>query len=227
MPLRLMVFDMAGTTVRDGGQVAGAFTAVLGRHGIALEAEALAAVRGASKREAVRRFLPEGADLDWRAAEVYEEFREELKRRYTAEGVEEVPGAAEVFRTVRADGVRVALITGFDRDITSLLLEALGWSNDVVDAVVTGDDVRAGRPAPYLIFHAMEATNVTAVADVAAVGDTALDLETGHNAGVGWNIGVLSGAHDRERLARGPHTAILGSVREVPGFLGRARLKEP
>jgi phosphoglycolate phosphatase-like HAD superfamily hydrolase len=44
------------------------------------------------------------------------------------------------------------------------------------------------------------------------VGDTALDLQAGFNAGVGWNIGVLSGAHDRETLAAAPHTHLIASV---------------
>ncbi len=82
----------------------------------------------------------------------------------------------------------------------------------MVDAVVCGDDVSQGRPAPYLIIHAMEATGTTNVRRVANVGDTALDLKAGYNAGVGWNIGVLSGAHDRQLLERTPHTQLLPSV---------------
>ena len=85
----------------------------------------------------------------------------------------------------------------------------------MVDAVVCGDDVPRGRPAPYLIFHAMEATGASDVHKVANVGDTILDLQAASNAGVRWNIGVLSGAHDRELLEREPHTHILASVAEV------------
>jgi phosphoglycolate phosphatase-like HAD superfamily hydrolase len=53
--------------------------------------------------------------------------------------------------------------------------------------------VKNGRPAPELIYCAMDRGGVTDPATVAAVGDTALDLEAGNNAGVGWNVGVLSG----------------------------------
>jgi phosphoglycolate phosphatase-like HAD superfamily hydrolase len=79
-------------------------------------------------------------------------------------------------------------------------------------AVVCGDDVKQGRPAPYLIFHAMEATRTRDVHVVANVGDTVLDLEAAHNAGVRWNIGVLSGAHDRQRLEAAPHTDLVPSI---------------
>jgi GNAT superfamily N-acetyltransferase len=112
----------------------------------------------------------------------------------------------------------VALNTGFDRETTDLLLAALGWAGGTVDAVVCGDDVPQGRPAPYLIFRAMEAVGATDVQRVAVVGDTVLDLQAGYNAGVGWNIGVLTGAHDRKTLEAAPHTHILASVAEVPGL---------
>ena len=45
----LVVFDMAGTTIEDAGQVPEAFTTVLLGHGIAITADELNALRGASK----------------------------------------------------------------------------------------------------------------------------------------------------------------------------------
>jgi phosphoglycolate phosphatase-like HAD superfamily hydrolase len=61
----------------------------------------------------------------------------------------------------------------------------------------------------------MEETGVTGVQQVANVGDTLLDLQAGHNAGVRWNIGVLSGAHERQALERFPHTHLLQSVSDL------------
>ena len=100
-----------------------------------------------------------------------------------------------------------------------LLLNALGWAEGMVDAIVCGDDVTLGRPAPDLIFRAIEAAGASSVSRVANIGDTALDLEAGHNAGVRWNIGVLSGAHDRHILERAPHTHLIDSVAELPRLL--------
>ena len=213
--IQLVVFDMAGTTVKDGGQVPAAFTSALSARGIDVTPDQLRRVRGASKREAVRRFVPDGPDRERVAELAYADFRARLAGLYQR-GVEPVDGAEDVFRMLRANGVRVGLTTGFDRDITTLLLDALGWTRDTVDAVVCGDDVAQGRPAPYLIFHAMEASGIGDVRRVAAVGDTTLDLAAGSNAGVSWNIGVLSGAHDRASLEKAPHTHILTSVAALP-----------
>ena len=46
--------------------------------------------------------------------------------------------------------------------------------------------------------------------------DTALDLQAGHNAGVRFNVGVLSGAHTRARLSAEPHTHLLATVADLP-----------
>lgn len=215
--VELVVMDMAGTTVRDAGEVPAAFRAVLAGHGIALSDEEIEAVRGASKREVVARLVaahlpaapPTAADA------VYAAFRTALADRYRA-GVRAVPGAEETIRWLSDRGVRVALNTGFDREIVTLLLDALGWAEGMVDAVVCGDEVRQGRPAPYLIHRAMDATGATDVRRVMNVGDTELDLWAGWNAGVAWNVGVTSGAHPRERLERAPHTHLIESIAALP-----------
>ena len=56
----LLVSDMAGTTVRDAGQVPQAFTAALAAHGIAVTPQAINSLRGASKRLAILNLVPEG-----------------------------------------------------------------------------------------------------------------------------------------------------------------------
>jgi phosphonatase-like hydrolase len=216
---RLVVLDLAGTTVRDRGEVPETFRATLAARGVDVSDEMLANVRGASKREAIARLLPAHCGQARRADALYAEFRAALARRYREQGVEAIAGAREAFAALRAAGLRVALNTGFDRDVTSLLLTTLRWSQGAVDAVVCADDVRRGRPAPDLIRAAMAAAGVDDPRTVANVGDTVLDLEAGHAAGVGWNVGVLSGAHGRDRLAAAPHTHLIASVAELHALL--------
>lgn len=218
--VELVVLDMAGTTVHDAGEVPAAFRAALAAHGIAVTDDELAGVRGASKREVIRtlvtRHQPDA--LPSLADEVYDEFGAALAERYQS-GARAVEGAEDVFDWLRGRGIRIALNTGFSRDITDLLLDALAC-RDTVEAVVCGDEVPAGRPAPWLIFRAMEAVGATSVHRVRAVGDTELDLRAGWNAGVAWNVGVLSGAHPRERLEGAPHTHLIDSVASLPGLWG-------
>ena len=109
----------------------------------------------------------------------------------------------------------MGVLTGLHRIVGVDLAEHALHENGL-DAIVCGDDVAHGRPAPDLIFRAMEAVGVTNVQKVANVGDTILDLQAGHNAGVRWNVGVFTGAHDRKSLESAPHTHLLPSVAEVP-----------
>ncbi len=215
LDVELVIFDLAGTTVEDSGQVPEAFRAALAEHGISVSPKQLRAVRGASKRQAVFSFIPEGPDRDRRGEEAYAAFRARLAQLYK-KGVRPIPGAEQTFCWLREKKIRAALNTGFDRDTTGLLLGELGWDRGTADAIICGDDVTQGRPAPYLIFRAMEAAGATSVHRVMNVGDTALDLKAAQNAGVRYSIGVLSGAHSRAQLEEIPHTNLIASVADLP-----------
>ena len=216
--IALVVFDMAGTTVQDDGQVPAAFTAALADFGVVVGPDVIRSIRGASKRDAIRRLLPAGAARDEQIELAYASFRVHLARGY-AGTARSVRGAADVFAWLRSRGIKVALNTGFDRDTTQMLLAALSWETGMVNVVVCGDDVPHGRPAPDMIFRCMEATGIGSAECVANVGDTALDLRAGHQAGVQFNIGVLTGAHGREVLATEPHTHLIPSVADLPKLL--------
>jgi phosphonatase-like hydrolase len=217
--IRLVVSDMAGTTVKDSGEVARAFAAALADHGVETSAEQINAVRGASKREAIATLVAPKYGTDAvRVEAVYGAFKNHLQRVFTREA-EPVDGAIDTFAWLRERGIKLVLNTGFDRDITGILLDALHW-RDVADAVICGDDVPQGRPAPYMIFRAMEATATGDVRQVLNIGDTVSDLQAARNAGVAVSVGVLSGAHKREQLMREPHTCLVGSVADLPGLWG-------
>jgi len=219
--IRLIIFDLAGTTVIDKGQVPAAFIAALDAHGIDISNEDICKVRGASKREAINHFLsmysPDSQiDLHKMTDMIYKDFKNRLADTYLKNGVCAVPKASQTFKWLRENGIKAALNTGFDRSIVGIILNNLRWENDVFDAVVCDEDVPRGRPAPFMIFRAMELTEVIGVHQVANIGDTVLDLQAGWNAGVHWNIAVPSGAHTAEQLSQEQHTHIIPSIAEVP-----------
>ena len=217
----LVVFDLIGTTVRADDAVPHAFTTALAEEGVHVTRDTLHGVRGATKRLALAQVLAGTDDAAARTARAYARFQAELLDLYTTATMMPAAGALDAIARCRAHGVRTALNTGFDRALTAHLVALLGW-RDEVDAVVCGDDVAAGRPAPYLIYRAMEATGAVDVATVATVGDTALDLRAGAHARTGWNIGVWTGAHDRATLAAAPHTHLCASVADVPAIVAGA-----
>jgi phosphonatase-like hydrolase len=126
-----------------------------------------------------------------------------------------LPDVRQAFEQLHAADIRVAVTSGFDRRVVEMVLKAVDWA-DLIDAKVCSEDVVQGRPAPFMIFRAMEQSGILDVRQVAVVGDTVLDLEAGWNAGVTYRIGVLTGAHGQSTLSAGPHTHILDSVVDLP-----------
>jgi phosphonatase-like hydrolase len=224
--VRLVVFDMAGTTVQDDSLVLECFVAAAGYVELRVTRDELNARMGQSKRavfdELARRQVGAGRDAEASALgeRGYEAFCQVLEGAYARAGVAPIAGAGEVFAWLRARGVKVALNTGFYRRVTDVIVDGLRW-RDAVDAVVCVDDVREGRPAPYMIHEAMQRCLVRAVDEVVVVGDTPVDMQAGRNAGARAVVGVTSGSHTAATLRREPSTHVLGSVRELPDVLER------
>ena len=233
--ISLAAFDMAGTTINDGGAVYRALENAVAETGVPVKPEDLQTWMGVEKREAITTLIELGggvADEDLVGA-TFARFRALLDEYYTAEPPTPIDGVPEAIAELQAAGIKVALTTGFSRDVAESILTGLGWtvgpaapSEDApagtvrVDALSCGDDVAAGRPAPFMIHRVMEATGVANVADVLVAGDTAVDVRSGLNSGAGISIGVLSGKLDRASLeAEGP-TAVLDSVAAIPAYLG-------
>lgn len=202
----------------EEGAVVSAYRSAFAAFDIPADDEDIAARRGASKRavfeELATRWYPAG-EIASVASQALAAFESQLRVEYTNGQVREVPGAAATVRHLREVGVRVALASGFDRALMDLLLERLAW-HDLFDLTIAGNDVPRGRPSPAIIYHAMLNLGIDDVQQVAAVGDTPLDLQAGSNARAGWVIGVLSGAHGVATLGSTRHTHLLESVADLP-----------
>lgn len=221
--IELVALDMAGTTIDEHGDVYRALEDSVVEAGAHVSAHNLQAWMGADKTEAIAALLELGgvsADAVL-VARTFGRFREILAGFYAANPPVPLEGVAEALRELKASGIKLALTTGFSRDVADPLLATLGWgvgSGELLDAVVTSDEVPRGRPAPHMIHRAMERTGVMDVSAVIAAGDTVNDLLAASNAGV-MGVGVLTGKLDAEALGRYPHHAILAGVKDLPSLV--------
>lgn len=224
MEIKLAVIDLAGTTVRDDGAVEGAFLEALRSVGLvdggAPEQSLLGFVRSTMGMSKIAVFRELAGD-EARALALNAAFEEAYARRVEGGEVDALPGAQEAFQTLRENGIRVAVTTGFSRATRDLLLERLGWTESVDLALSPDGDLR-GRPAPDLVLASLLRLGLDDVRAVAVVGDTVNDLLAGQRAGASLLVGVLTGAHDRATLEAGPHTHLLDSIRDVPDVLRQA-----
>jgi phosphonatase-like hydrolase len=223
--IELVVFDMAGTTVFDGDAVNAAFRAALATGGIKAAPASVNAVMGLHKPEAIRILLKEvgRSFTDADVNVLHDDFVRRMCDYYATDpAVREISGAAAAFAALRRAGIKIALNTGFNRAIANVILTRLGWRPpQMVDAVVTSDEVPRGRPHPDMIQSLMVRFGIRDPKHVAKVGDTRADLEEGANAGCGLNIGVTSGSYTREQLQAYPHSHIVSSVEEVTSVVLR------
>jgi phosphonatase-like hydrolase len=221
--IELVVFDMAGTTVYDGDAVNTSFRSALNAACVHAEAEAVNAVMGLHKPEAIRHLLADAGRTftEQEVNAIHNDFVQRMSTYYATDpAVREVSGAAAAFTALRRAGIKTTLNTGFNRAVTDVILHRLGWrSSALIDAVVTSDEVPRGRPHPDMIQLLMSRLDVRDPRQVAKVGDTKADLEEGTNAGCGLVIGVTSGTCTREQLQALPHSHIVESVAEVPALI--------
>jgi phosphonatase-like hydrolase len=219
--IELTVFDIAGTTVDEGGTVYRVLAETVRAAGGDPSPAQIETWMGASKRAAIQALLAgSGADAgDPVVDEAFAGFRRRLAAAYRENPPAPFPGVTEFIARLRSTGVKVALSTGFDRETTTSLLRSIGWGPATLDAVVCIDDVAAGRPAPYLIFHAMEATGVLDVRRVLVAGDTVRDVRAGRNAGAALVVAVLTGHVPENTLAAAAPTHIVPGVVDVAELL--------
>ncbi|GHH24189.1 putative haloacid dehalogenase-like hydrolase [Streptomyces lanatus] len=216
--IRLVVLDMAGTTVADGGLVERALAAAARHVGADPEdgIDHVRATMGESKIAVFRHLFGEEA----RAQAANKAFEAAYAELVDGGEVAALPGAREAIEELTAQGRTVVLSTGFARPTQDAILAALGWQDLVPLTLCPADAGGRGRPYPDMVLTAFLRTRaVDSVREVAVVGDTSYDMLSGVRAGAGVVAGVLTGAHDADALRAAGATHVLGSVAELPGVL--------
>ena len=93
------------------------------------------------------------------------------------------PGAREALKSLRDAGLRQAICTNKPESITRQVLAGLGIA-DYFDAVIGGDTLPCNKPDPLPLRTALESLQATPERSL-MVGDSAIDVQTAHAAGVG------------------------------------------
>jgi phosphonatase-like hydrolase len=225
MSVQLVVFDLAGTTVKENFDVQRILKNAFAKARLEITIEQANKVMGIPKPVAIRQLLEQlkhDSINDEIIRTIHADFVTDMIRFYEHDqSVQENAGVTETFKKLKQQGVKVVVDTGFDRPIVDALLNRMGWSaNGLIDGSVTSDEVAHGRPYPDLIYRAMEITGVLDVKTVAKVGDTISDLQEGQAAGCGWVIGIASGAFSKSQLALVSHTHLIDQIPEILPILG-------
>ena len=200
--IRGVVLDWAGTTI-DYGSTAPAqvFVQTFAHAGVQVTLDEARRPMGLPKRDHVREMLaqeriaaqfverhgrpPAEADVD----RLYAQSEQELLR-ILGDYCEPLPGVLEVVEALRARGVRIGSTTGYTRRMMDeLVIPGARRYGYAPDAVVTPDEVPAGRPSPFMCYVNAVRLQLWPLWQCVKVGDTLPDIEEGLNAGM-WTVGV-------------------------------------
>lgn len=216
---RMIVFDMAGTTVDEDNVVYKTLHREINKAGFDFSLEqVLATGAGKEKLQAIRDImalhvaLPDEATVNT----VYKCFADELVKAYNSIPLKPQPGAEEIFRALREDHILVVLNTGYNAQTAKAILAKLSWqTGKQIDGLITASDVQNGRPNPDMILLAMQKGGIKNASEVVKVGDSIIDVEEGKNAGCKLSIGITTGAHSYQQLATAKPDHIIHHLSEL------------
>src|ERR1044072_8828935 len=154
--IQLVIFDIAGTTVRDTGNVAKAFIDAFNEFNIDVPVTTVNQVMGFRKIDAIRMLLPGENTL--LTEQIHAAFTRNMIAIYENDpGLKPLSYVEDIFQQLKQQGIKIALNTGFTRVVTDTILQRLQWNvSQTIDMVVCSDEVPEGRPQPFMIKKIMQ-----------------------------------------------------------------------
>lgn len=201
--IRLAIFDWAGTMIDHGSCApAAAFIEGFARRNVTVTVEQARGPMGMGKWDHIKTMteMPEiaaewqrihgrgttDADID----DMYDDFVPVLMD-VLPDYCTLISGATATVDALRTMGCKIGGTTGYFDAAMDLCAAKAAEQGYTPDSSIAATQVKAGRPAPWLIFETMARLDVYPVSAVVKIGDTRPDIDAGHNAGV-WTIGVAA-----------------------------------
>ena len=205
--IQAVIFDWAGTVV-DYGCFApmNAFMQAFEQAGVPISEDEVRGPMGKLKRDHIQSILQiERVRLAWRNQfdsepveadidRLYASFEERLMatlHRFT----DPLPGVLEVVKELRGRGLKIGSTTGYTRKMMKVVTEGAKEKGYEPDYMIASDEVKQGRPYPYMIYKNLLALEVSTPKAAVKVGDTLADVLEGKRAGV-WSVAVIQGSSE-------------------------------
>ena len=240
----LLIVDAGGTLFDPGSVVPvyafqGSFKYTLAQdgkpYGIDVSFQTVMKYMGMGKREHVKSMLSEPLVIEQfqrrfghtptesDSQSIYASFIEQLYP--LAPRNKEIPKVKEACFRLKEAGIPIVMTTGYDRRMINEIRKVLPWLDDLLLCSVAATDINRsrGRPAPFMIYRAMEEALVENPSYVVNVGDTEVDLLSADNAHVP-GVLVTSGSireADAERVNSkiGRKHLVAKDLAEVAGYV--------
>ena len=198
-PVKLIICDMAGTTVNENGMVYDTLYETIKKYGLMVNKNDISKWYGKNKYEVLNNYT----DNKKLQLKLHNHFDKTLTEKYFFDNNiklihHKIP---DLFNDLRKNGIKIALNTGYGIQIQENIIKRLNM-NEFIDNYISSEQVKYGRPHPYMINRLMDINNINNPYNVIKIGDTENDVLEGLNAECGLSIGVLTGSGNIYDLSR-------------------------
>ena len=196
--LQAAVFDIDGTLLDSVDLHAEAWRQILVRYGRDVTFEEARFQIGKGGDQLLPVFFSK-EELEKLEDEIEEE-RGKLFKKEFRDKVKPFPGVPELFKHMRAAGLRLALASSAKKDELEHYAEVL-QIEDLIEAGTSSDDAERSKPHPDIFQAALKKLNGLKADEVLAIGDTPYDAEAAGKIGIK-TVGFLCGGFPEAELRK-------------------------
>lgn len=157
MSISAVIFDMDGVLIDSGPAHLQSWHLLARELGAAVSDEQFAEQFGKPSRDIIRSLF--GSELSDETVRAYDDRKERAFRELVRGRMPAMPGAVELIRNLREAGYSLAIGSSGPPENIRLCIDELGCCQ-MFDTVISGMDVRAGKPHPEVFLLAGERLGV-------------------------------------------------------------------
>lgn len=177
--MKYIIFDFDGTIGDSQALIVKTLQDTMRKRGLEVKSDVeCAATIGLRLDEAFVQLFEMSAEEGMACAETYRVIFEENKQHLI---VQPFPHVLETIHTLHRQGYQLAIASSRGSDSLFGYVKQMGIE-DCISSIIAGDLVEHVKPAPNMVFKALEEMNGT-VEEALVVGDMTYDVDMAHNAG--------------------------------------------
>ncbi len=177
--MKYIIFDFDGTIGDSQALIVKTLQDTMRKRGLEVKSDVeCAATIGLRLDEAFVQLFEMSAEEGMACAETYRVIFEENKQHFI---VQPFPHVLETIHTLHRQGYQLAIASSRGSDSLFGYVKQMGIE-DCISSIIAGDLVEHVKPAPNMVFKALEEMNGT-VEEALVVGDMTYDVDMAHNAG--------------------------------------------
>ena len=211
--IKLAIFDLDGTLLDTINSIAYYVNKTFQNHGIdTVTPDECNYFAGNGAKLLVKRALEARSAYD---EDSFPQLLAEYKAAYDTNPTyltDVFPGIRELLCSLRDNGIKIAVLSNKPDFATKSVVSH--FFGDIFDEVLGGRDGVALKPDPSAALDILKGFSVSAD-EVAFIGDTATDIETGKNMGAKLSIGVLWGFRPESELRLAGADVVVSSANQI------------